>query len=150
MRGADVRWLRESLRAAQGLPQAPGGNDVYDEDLTRLVQDFQRQHRLNVDGVAGVHTQIVLDTVLNATGSPTLAGTRRIRRKAESMSFILDALRKSEHARQHQKGPALAEVPIVTSKAEDQRLGRSRRRTAGRQSRRRRRVDAASRAARRG
>jgi general secretion pathway protein B len=33
------------------------------------------------------------------------------------MSFILDALRKSEHARQHQKGPALAEVPIVTTKA---------------------------------
>jgi general secretion pathway protein B len=32
------------------------------------------------------------------------------------MSFILDALRKSEHARQHQKGPALAEVPIVTAK----------------------------------
>ena len=32
------------------------------------------------------------------------------------MSFILDALRKSEHARQHQKGPALAEVPIVTTK----------------------------------
>jgi general secretion pathway protein A len=74
MRGADVRWLRESLRAAQGLPQAAGGNDLYDEDLTRLVQDFQRQHRLNVDGVAGVHTQIVLDTVLNATGSPTLGG----------------------------------------------------------------------------
>lgn len=32
------------------------------------------------------------------------------------MSFILDALRKSEHARQHQKGPALAEVPIVAAK----------------------------------
>ncbi len=29
------------------------------------------------------------------------------------MSFILDALRKSEHARQRQTGPALAEVPIV-------------------------------------
>ena len=40
----------------------------------RLVQDFQRQHRLNVDGVAGVQTQIVLDTVLNATGSPTIVG----------------------------------------------------------------------------
>jgi general secretion pathway protein A len=71
-RGADVRWLRESLRAAQGLPPAPAGNDVYDEDLSRLVQDFQRQHRLTVDGVAGVQTQIVLDTVLSATGSPTI------------------------------------------------------------------------------
>ena len=32
------------------------------------------------------------------------------------MSFILDALRKSEHARQHHKGPALAEVPIAAAK----------------------------------
>ena len=71
-RGDDVRWLRESLRAAQGLPPAPAGNDVYDDDLSRLVQDFQRQHRLTVDGVAGVQTQIVLDTVLSATGSPTI------------------------------------------------------------------------------
>jgi general secretion pathway protein A len=71
MRGADVRWLRESLRSAQGLPAVPS-NDAYDDDLTRLVQDFQRQHRLTVDGVAGVQTQIVLDTVIGATGSPTI------------------------------------------------------------------------------
>jgi general secretion pathway protein A len=72
MRGAEVRWLRENMRAAQGLPEARPASDFYDEDLTRLVQDFQRTHRLNVDGVAGVQTQIVLDTVLNPTGSPTL------------------------------------------------------------------------------
>jgi general secretion pathway protein A len=71
-RGEDVRWLRESLRVAQGLPPAPAGNDLYDEELARLVQDFQREHRLTVDGVAGVQTQIVLDTVLSATGSPTI------------------------------------------------------------------------------
>lgn len=72
MRGEDVRWLRDSLRAAQGLPAAPPGNDLYDEELVQLVQDFQRQHRLAVDGVAGVQTQIALDTALNATGSPTI------------------------------------------------------------------------------
>jgi general secretion pathway protein B len=32
------------------------------------------------------------------------------------MSFILDALRKSEHARQRQTGPGLAEVPVAPSK----------------------------------
>ena len=32
------------------------------------------------------------------------------------MSFILDALRKSEHERQRQTGPALAEVPVATPK----------------------------------
>jgi len=74
MRGAEVRWLRDNLRAAQGLPQVPRTNDVYDEELTRLVQDFQRSHRLNADGVAGVQTQIVLDTVLNPSASPTLGG----------------------------------------------------------------------------
>ena len=71
MHGEDVKWLRESLLAAQGLPAAPGG-DAYDAELTRLVQDFQRQHRLVVDGVAGVQTQIVLDTAIRATGSPTI------------------------------------------------------------------------------
>jgi general secretion pathway protein A len=72
MRGEDVKWLRDSLRATQGLPAAPPGNDVYDDELVRLVQDFQRQHRLAVDGVAGVQTQIALDTALNATESPTI------------------------------------------------------------------------------
>jgi general secretion pathway protein A len=72
MRGAEVRWLRDNLRAAQGLPEARPASDFYDEELTRLVQDFQRTHRLNADGVAGVQTQIVLDTVLNPSGSPTL------------------------------------------------------------------------------
>jgi general secretion pathway protein A len=72
MRGEDVRWLRQSLRTAQGLPAGPPSSDVYDDELVRLVQDFQRQHRLNIDGVAGVQTQIVLDTTLNATGSPTI------------------------------------------------------------------------------
>jgi general secretion pathway protein B len=33
------------------------------------------------------------------------------------MSFILDALRKSEHARQRQTGPGLAEVPVAPSKS---------------------------------
>ncbi|MDH5177918.1 MAG: AAA family ATPase, partial [Gammaproteobacteria bacterium] len=47
MRGAEVRWLRENMRAAQGLPEARPASDFYDEDLTRLVQDFQRTHRLN-------------------------------------------------------------------------------------------------------
>ena len=64
--------IRENLRTAQGLPRLAATSDLYDEDLTRLVQDFQRQHRLHADGVAGVQTQIVLDTVLNPADSPTL------------------------------------------------------------------------------
>jgi peptidoglycan hydrolase-like protein with peptidoglycan-binding domain len=36
------------------------------------VQNFQREHRLNVDGIAGVQTQVVLDTALAEPGSPLL------------------------------------------------------------------------------
>lgn len=71
-RGADVRWLRDNMRAAQGLPAAPTVTETYDDELVGLVQEFQRRNHLNVDGVAGVQTQIVLDTVVNATGSPTI------------------------------------------------------------------------------
>jgi len=40
MRGEDVRWLRDSLRAAKGLPASPPGNDLYDDELVQLAQDF--------------------------------------------------------------------------------------------------------------
>ena len=59
-RGRDAGCAKACARRRACPP--PRGSDVYDDDLTRLVQDFQRQHRLNVDGVAGVQTQIVLDT----------------------------------------------------------------------------------------
>jgi peptidoglycan hydrolase-like protein with peptidoglycan-binding domain len=36
------------------------------------VQNFQREHRLNVDGIAGVQTQVVLDTALADPNSPLL------------------------------------------------------------------------------
>jgi peptidoglycan hydrolase-like protein with peptidoglycan-binding domain len=40
--------------------------------LAIAVQNFQREHRLNVDGIAGVQTQVVLDTALAEPGSPLL------------------------------------------------------------------------------
>jgi general secretion pathway protein A len=72
MRGDEVRWLRRSLYSAQGQAPAEPTSDYYDEELASMVEDFQRRHRLNVDGIAGVHTQIVLDTVVNAAGAPLL------------------------------------------------------------------------------
>jgi general secretion pathway protein A len=74
MQGDDVRWLRRALHNAQGKKEtaAEPSNDYYDEDLTRMVEDFQRRHRLEVDGVAGVQTQIVLDTLSNPVGAPLL------------------------------------------------------------------------------
>ena len=60
------------------------------------------------------------------------------------MSFILDALRKSEHERQRQTGPALVEVAGRPAEAEVERLGDGRHRAAGREPRRRRRAAAAA------
>jgi len=77
MRGDDVRWLRASLQRVQGgragAPQGDGPvSDVFDADLGKLVKDFQRDHRLAVDGIAGVQTQIVLATAVAAPDTPLL------------------------------------------------------------------------------
>ena len=72
MHGDEVRWLRRSLNALRGSATDPEHGDVYDQDLEIAVQNFQREHRLNVDGIAGVQTQVVLDTALAEPGSPLL------------------------------------------------------------------------------
>ncbi len=61
------RWRALAAQQAQhggGKTEAPA-SDFYDEDLVKMVEDFQRQNRLNVDGIAGVQTQIVLDALGN-------------------------------------------------------------------------------------
>jgi general secretion pathway protein A len=72
MAGEEVRWLRRSLNALQGAASDPERGDVYDQELAIAVQNFQREHRLNVDGIAGVQTQVMLDTALAEPGSPLL------------------------------------------------------------------------------
>jgi general secretion pathway protein A len=72
MQGDEVRWLRRSLNALRGGSSDPEHADVYDEQLAIAVQNFQREHRLNVDGIAGLQTQVVLDTALAEPGSPLL------------------------------------------------------------------------------
>ena len=74
MRGAEVRWLRQGLATVRGEALA-GNSDVYDQDLERLVEDFQRAHRLTVDGIAGERTQVLLDGLIGAPGAPTLRGS---------------------------------------------------------------------------
>jgi general secretion pathway protein A len=78
MRGEDVRWLRQGLERLGGLPASDPSRNVFDAELERLVENFQRSRRLSVDGIAGVQTQLVLDAALGAPGTPTLAdpGTR--------------------------------------------------------------------------
>jgi general secretion pathway protein A len=72
MRGDDVRWLRQSLQRVEGAHSDGPVSDVFDADLSKLVRDFQRQHRLTVDGIAGVQTQIVLASAVAPADSPFL------------------------------------------------------------------------------
>ena len=73
MQGDEVRWLRRSLNALGGMASDPEHADVYDQELAIAVQNFQREHRLNVDGIAGVQTQVVLDVALADPNSPLLS-----------------------------------------------------------------------------
>jgi general secretion pathway protein A len=70
-RGAAVQRLQQNLRALAG--EAPAATSpsaatpmaaVYDAELMRLVADFQRRHRLEPDGVAGIATQVMIDSAL--------------------------------------------------------------------------------------
>jgi general secretion pathway protein A len=58
-----------------GASADPERDDVYDQELATAVENFQRQHRLDVDGIAGLQTQVVLDTALAEPGSPLLLQT---------------------------------------------------------------------------
>lgn len=73
MRGAEVRWLRRTLQHLHGVPADAPVSDLFDADLTALVRDFQRQHQLAVDGIAGVRTQIALASAVSGSDTPLLS-----------------------------------------------------------------------------
>ncbi|MGH8288006.1 MAG: AAA family ATPase [Steroidobacteraceae bacterium] len=72
MRGASVLWLRRSLEKVAGISDPGPMSNFYDAGLTNLVRQFQRNHRLTVDGIAGVKTQVALAGALATPGSPLL------------------------------------------------------------------------------
>jgi general secretion pathway protein A len=73
MHGVEIRQLRQELTRLSGKATPDSASDVYDGELSQLVRDFQRTHRLNVDGVAGVQTLVVLNSALAKPDSPQLA-----------------------------------------------------------------------------
>jgi general secretion pathway protein A len=72
MRGADVRWLRQSLQRLNGSPPDAPASDVFDTELSKQVMEFQRRNQLAVDGIAGVQTQIVLASAVSGNDTPLL------------------------------------------------------------------------------
>ncbi|HEX4389716.1 MAG TPA: AAA family ATPase [Steroidobacteraceae bacterium] len=73
MRGVEVRWLRQSLDQLRGVKTDARASDVFDADLAAQVRDFQRQHQLAVDGIAGVQTQIALAGAVAGASAPLLS-----------------------------------------------------------------------------
>ena len=77
MQNENVRWLRQSLAALDSSYQTePPDSDFFDEELQQQLMAFQRQHRLEADGLAGQKTQIIINSLLAQDGTPRLTGTR--------------------------------------------------------------------------
>jgi len=72
-RGPAVRQLHAQLLQWHGADPAQRPSTVYDEALKRLVEEFQRQHHLAVDGIAGMETQLSLDAAVAAPDTPVLS-----------------------------------------------------------------------------
>jgi len=73
MRGPQVRWLRQSLQHLHGVQGDAAVSDVFDAELAGEVREFQRQHQLVVDGIAGVQTQIALASAVAGSDAPLLS-----------------------------------------------------------------------------
>jgi general secretion pathway protein A len=75
--GADVAWLRNSLATIDGrYASADLDSELFDGELEEIVRLFQREHRLDVDGLAGQQTQIIINSLLAVEGTPRLSTPR--------------------------------------------------------------------------
>ena len=74
MRSETVRWLRQSLAELDGK-SVPGSqdSDLYDAELEQQVIAFQKEHRLEADGMAGQKTQIIINSLLALDDRPRLS-----------------------------------------------------------------------------
>jgi len=72
-RGAEVVWLRQSLANIDDSYVSNAiDSDEYDSNLQNIVRRFQRDNRLDVDGLAGQQTIILVNSLLGADGTPRL------------------------------------------------------------------------------
>ena len=70
---AEVVWLRQSLAEIDTrYSSRAADSNIYDEDLAGIVRTFQKDYRLEVDGLVGQKTLIIINSLLEADGSPRL------------------------------------------------------------------------------
>lgn len=76
----NVVWLRQSLATIDERYRAdPLDSNVFDSALEQRVREFQRDHRLDVDGLVGRQTQIIINSLLAPDGTPRLITPRLAR-----------------------------------------------------------------------
>lgn len=69
--GPSISWLREVLAHYFGAP-LESQSDIFDLTLESKVRSFQRDHRLEVDGVVGLVTLMWLNSYASDNKPPTL------------------------------------------------------------------------------
>lgn len=80
MNDPGVRWLRESLAAIDARYRADASDPLrFDATLESRVRAFQRDRRIDVDGLAGSQTQIMINSLLAFDGTPRLLTARLAR-----------------------------------------------------------------------
>lgn len=75
LQGPAVRWLREALARANGLPAPDPSNITFDLELAEQVKAFQRRYHLEADGVVGRNTMVYLDGHITPSPSSGPAAT---------------------------------------------------------------------------
>ncbi|MGB5345710.1 MAG: AAA family ATPase [Woeseia sp.] len=77
-RGATVTWLRSSLAAIDSRYASSSDTpELFDDGLEQALREFQRNNRLQVDGLAGQQTQILINSLLADENTPLLAAASR-------------------------------------------------------------------------
>jgi len=77
MQNDNVVWLKQSLSSLMDDYDVDAQNSsLFDDELRERLISFQRQHRLEADGVAGSKTQIVINSLLATSDGPRLSSGR--------------------------------------------------------------------------
>ena len=72
-RGGEVIWLRQSLANIDDSYISDAiDSDEYDSNLQNIVRQFQKDNRLEVDGLAGQQTLILVNSLIESDGTPRL------------------------------------------------------------------------------
>ncbi len=70
--GESIRWLRRRLALAEGREVPPELSENFDSELKERVQRFQAIHDLDVDGLVGARTMVLLNQLAAAPNTPML------------------------------------------------------------------------------